>query len=59
MVLFKFDPSHPGLRKTLKEYEELTFRYVLEVGEVGANSSDTWRHVNERMGNGRIVARAI
>jgi len=27
MVLFKFDPSQPGLRKTLKEYVELTFRY--------------------------------
>ncbi len=22
MALFKFDPSHPSLRKTLKEYEE-------------------------------------
>jgi len=22
MALFKFDPSQPGLRKTLKEYEE-------------------------------------
>ena len=41
MALFKFDPSHPSLRKTLKEHEELALRYVWEVGEVGANSRDT------------------
>jgi len=59
MVLFKFDPSQLGLRKTLKEYKELALRYVWEVGEVGANSRDTWRHVNERLGDGRTIAHAI
>ena len=30
-----------------------------EVGEVGANSRDTWRHVNERLGDGNTIERAI
>jgi hypothetical protein len=30
-----------------------------EVGEVGANSRDTWRHVNERLGEGDTIERAI
>lgn len=38
-VMVLFNPSQLGLRKTMKEYKELTFRYVWEVGEVGANSS--------------------
>ena len=39
MVLFKFNPFQLGLRKTMKEYKELTFRYVKKVGAVGANLS--------------------
>jgi len=35
---FKFDPSQDGLRKTLKEYEELALRYLWELGEEGAGS---------------------
>ena len=58
MTSFKFDPSKPGLRKTLKEYQELALRFVWEMGEEGANSGDVWRAVNERLGEGKSISRA-
>jgi hypothetical protein len=58
MTPFKFDPLGSGLRKTLKEYQELALRFVWEVGEEGANSGDVWRAVNERLGEGRSISRA-
>ena len=35
---FKFDPSQLGLRKTLREYEELALRCLWEIYEEGAGS---------------------
>lgn len=35
-----------GLRKALKEYEGLTLRHIRAVGDKGANSGETWTHVN-------------
>jgi hypothetical protein len=58
MTSFKFDPSESGLRKTLKEYQELALRFVWEVGEEGANSGDVWRAVNERLGESKSISRA-
>ena len=58
MTGFKFDPSQPGLRKTLKEYEELAIEHIWAVGEEGANSGETWTHVNERLGEGKTISRA-
>jgi predicted transcriptional regulator len=58
MVTFKLDPSQQGLRKTLKEYEELALRYIWENGEEGATSAPTWRTVNERLGEGKTISRA-
>jgi hypothetical protein len=58
MPSFKFDPSESGLRKTLKEYQELALRFVWEVGEEAAGSGDVWRAVNERLGEGRSISRA-
>jgi len=55
---FKFDPSQPGLRKTLKEYEELALRYVWSVGEEGANSGPIWKTVNKQLGTGKSISRA-
>jgi len=55
---FKFDPSQPGLRKTLREYEELALRHIWEVGDEGANSGETWRHVDERLGESDTISRA-
>ena len=46
---FKFDPSQHGLKKTLREYEELALRYVWEMGEEGAVSGSIWKVVNEKL----------
>jgi predicted transcriptional regulator len=54
---FKFDPSQPGLRKTLKKWEELALRYLWEVGEVGAVSGAIWKNVNERLGSDESISR--
>ena len=53
-----FDPSKTGLRKTLREYEELALRYVWETGDEGAGSGLTWRAVNERLEEGKTISRA-
>ncbi len=58
MCGLKIDPSKIGLRKTLREYEELGLRYVWEIGEEGANSGRVWRNVNERLGEGKTISRA-
>ena len=58
MCGFKFDPSKTGLRKTLREYEELALRYVWETGDEGAGSGLTWRAVNERLEEGKTISRA-
>jgi len=57
-MVLKFDPSESGLRKTLKEYQELALRFVWEVGEEGANSGAVWRTVNERLGERKSISRA-
>ena len=46
---FKFDPSQSGLRKTLREYEELALRYLWEMGEESAVSRLIWKVVNEKL----------
>ena len=55
---FKFDQSQSGLRKTLREYEELVLRYIWSVGEEGAASGSTWGTVNKRLGTGKSISRA-
>ncbi len=58
MCGFIFDPSKTGLRKTLKEYEELALRYIWETGDEGAGSGLAWRAVNERLEEGKTISRA-
>jgi len=58
MCGFKIDPYKTGLRKTLKEYEELGLRYIWENGEEGVTSAPTWRTVNERLAEGKTISRA-
>jgi len=55
---FKFDPSQPGLRKTLKEYEELALRYVWSMGEKGATSRPIHETVNSELGSDKSISRA-
>jgi len=55
---FKFDPSQPGLRKTLREWEELALRYIWSVGEEGATSLPICENVNEKLRPGGSISRA-
>ncbi len=55
---FKFNPSQPELRKTLKEYEELVLRHIWSVGEEGAASGSTWETVKKQLGTGKSISRA-
>lgn len=58
MKSFKFDPAKKGLRKTLKEYEEVALRYVWSVGEKGVGSGKTWKITVERLGADKTISRA-
>jgi hypothetical protein len=58
MVVFKFNPAEKGLRKTLREYQEIALRYIWSVGEEGAGSGKTWIHVNEQLADGKSISRA-
>ena len=58
MPVFKFNPEKEGLRKTLREYEEIALRYIWAVGEEGAGSGKTWTHANEQLGEGKSISRA-
>ena len=41
MVVFKFNPAETGLRKTLKEYEEIALRYIWSLGDEGTGPGNT------------------
>jgi len=58
MQVFKFDPSKKGLRKTLREYEEIALRYIWEIGDEGAGSGNVWRYANDSLGEGKSISRA-
>ncbi len=58
MVVFKFNPAETGLRKTLREYEEIALRHIWSVGDEGAGSGKTWEHVNEELDEGKSISRA-
>ena len=58
MASFKFSPSKQGLRKTLKEYEEIGLRYVWSVGMKGVGSGKTWKAVTEALGPDKSISRA-
>ncbi len=58
MTGFKFDHEKEGLSKTLKEYEEVSLRYVWSLGEEGVGSGKTWEAVNEVLGPDKSMSRA-
>ena len=58
MSSFKFAPSKMGLRKVLKEYEELEMRFLWSVGDDGAGSRAVMEAVNERLGEEDSKSRA-
>jgi len=55
---FKFDPSKPGLRKTLREWEELALRCMWDIGEEEAKSKTVWERVSEGLGEGKSISRS-
>jgi len=55
---FKFDPSKLGLRKTLREWEELALRSMWDLREDGAKSKTVWERVNEDLNEGKSISRA-
>ena len=57
-MVFKFNPAEKGLRKTLREYEEIALRYIWDVGDEGAGSGKTWEHVNKKLKKGKTISRA-
>ena len=58
MVVFTFDPAETGLRKTLREYQEIALKYIWSLGDEGAGSGKTWEHVNKELGEGKSISRA-
>ncbi len=58
MAGFKFVHEKEGLRKTLKEYEEVGLRYVWSIGEEGVASGKAWAITNERLGSDKTISRA-
>ena len=58
MVVFKFNPAETGLRKTLREYEEIALRYIWSLGDDGAGAGKAWEHVNKELGEGKSISRA-
>ena len=55
---FIFDPSQPGLRKVLKDHEELALRYFWDERAEDVGSKQVWNYVNEKLGKDRGVSRA-
>ena len=58
MAVFKFDPEKRGLRKTLREYEEIAIRYIWSLGDEGAGSGKVWTYVGENLKDGKTISRA-
>ncbi len=58
MVVFKFNPAETGLRKTLREYQEIALRHIWSLGDEGAGSGKAWEHVNKELGEGKSISRA-
>jgi len=53
-----FDPSLPGLKKVLREHEELALRYFWEERNEPTVSKMVWEYVNGRLPRGSSVSRA-
>ena len=55
---FIFVPSQPGLRKIIREHEELALRYLWYEKSSGATTREVWIAVNEKLGEGKSKSRA-
>ena len=55
---FKFYPARPGLRKVLREWQELALRYIWAQGEKGASTGKTCEAVNEALDPDKSISKA-
>ncbi len=55
---FKIDLSKQGLRKFLKEHEELALRYFWDGNETPVGTKKVWEYVNSELGENVSVSRA-
>ena len=55
---FIFDPFQPGLRKVLREHEELALRCFWDEKAEDVGSKEVWTYVNEKLGKDRGVSRS-
>ena len=53
----KINPIRDGLRKTLREYQELAIRCVWETGENGVITKQVFDYVVERLSPGKTISR--
>jgi len=54
-----FRTYQTGLETVFKEYQEITMRYLWEVGEKGAGSGNCWRHTSKVLNEcGKTISRA-
>lgn len=52
------DTAQDGLKKTLREHEELALRYFWDEKADEAGSRDVWSYVNEKLGKEKSISRA-
>ena len=54
---FKFHHSRIGLKKALRDWQEITLEYIWSQDD-GVNSSNVWMHVNQRLDRKNVITRA-
>jgi len=53
-----FDTREDGLRTVMKDYQEMSLRFVWSSGERGVSSSEAWLNVNKEFGGLSSISRA-
>ena len=58
MSRIEYDPIQTGLRAIFKDWQETTFRIIIENPQ-GLNSREAWEKVNEKLGKDAISRASI
>ena len=53
-----FDTGEDGFRTVVKDYQEMTLRFVWSSGERGVSTKQVWLHVNKEFGGSKFISRA-
>jgi hypothetical protein len=56
---FLIDPSQLGLRKVLRDHEELALRYFWDEKAEDVGSRYVWNYVNKKLGEDKTISRAM